>query len=131
MSNLAFPAPTTELDAGFAAVCGKARGSLESSSEERALANNRISRSCAIAACWQGFMISRGMVLGCTFCLVALIDVLYQVLKETLTGEESLENTLARGTLRKTTLEFRPTCLQMEGHWHTGGVVRHQVDGRN
>lgn len=106
-----------ERDAGLATatdVCGTVRGSLESSSEDAAPTRSSIPTSCATAACWQGVMISRGMVLGCTCCLVAVIDVLYQVLKETLTGEESLENTLARGTLRKTTLE---SIVEEEEEW--------------
>lgn len=106
-SDIAFPA-ASEQDAEHASGTGDfstVGSSLECPCDAAAVAECRIPKSCAPATCWQGFMVSRGLVLGCTFAVVAIIEVLFQVLKEALTGEESLEDTLARGTLRKTTLE--------------------------
>jgi len=106
-SNLAFPA-ATELDAERATTngaFGTVRGSLESSSEDTTVAESSICTSWALGPCWQGLMVSRGLVLGCTFALLAIVEVLFEVVKEGLSGEESLEVTLVRGSLRKTTLE--------------------------
>lgn len=106
-SNSVLPG-ATEVDAAFAtaaSVVSISRGSLESSSEGATFAERSVSTSCASATCWQGLMISRGLVLGCTFAVVALVEVLFKVVKETLTGEEALEDTLARGSLRRVTLE--------------------------
>jgi len=115
-SNFAFPA-ATGLDVECATatgVFGADRGSLDSSPEDTAVAKIRVSTTCAVATCWQGFMMSRGLVLGCTLALVAIIEVFVQVLRETVTGEESLENTLSRGSRRKTTLE---SIIETEEEW--------------
>lgn len=61
-----------------------------------------------VETCWEGVRISTRIVVGSVFALVAVAEVIFQVLSEAIRGEEPIEVTLARGTPSQKSLASIP-----------------------